>query len=340
MHRRARAALIALIVPSCADGPVVVPADAGGDAVVSPDAGGPGATTLGCDEVVTWPSAGGNDSVSYHRDRWDSAQRIRTRESRRDASFDGTVSLAWRYDEEGKEVAYVGYARDPSGSSYESFQHDRAYDEHGNLSDFRLSYPDRPNLNAPSEASVWMGTRYDNEYDAEGKLLGTVLTPYGPGNSRPDIERISYEHDAKGRCASKLTDSDGRDPITERFVYDSKNRVIEEHQTGRMNYPFACASSTTVISYDDRDRLTSRKTWVCGRSMDEGADIDIVHTYDADGARRSAIFDFLTDVVNYKVVTPAGEERWASYTIETQTPGCAAITAAIGGSSGQRCRVR
>ena len=328
--------MIGLTVPSCAEGPTLLPADAGSLADAHRDAG-PELDAIVCDEVETWPNSDGTDSVTYRRYRWDPTQRVRTQESRSDRNFDGFVKLAWRYDSDGKVLAYAGFEREPG---YGNFQHDREYDPQGNLSDFRLSYPDKPDLNVPSPADTWMGTRYEHEYDAQDKLQASTITPYGPGNSSPLVERVEYQHDAAERCASKLINIEGRDSIKERFVYDSRDRLIEEHQTGRSNGPFACTGSITTISYDDRDRVTARRTWACGRATNTPADVELVHTYDAQGGRRTEIIDQLTDVVNDMIITPEGEALWVSHTIETQSPGCATIAAAIGGPKDQRCRVR
>jgi len=278
--------------------------------------------------------------VRYHRYHWDPDQRVRTQESRGDSHFDGTVTLAWRYDSAGKEIAYVGFERDGSGGD---FQRDNEYDVHANLSDSRLSYPDEPDLQAPSGADIWMGSRFEHEYDAEDKLRASIVTPYGPGSSAPQVQHIEYGHDAADRCETKLTDVEGRPTVSERFVYDSQNRLIEEYQTGRSNPPLGCMGAITVIAYDEQGRIASRKTWVCGHSMDTRADSETVYQYNADGFRRADIYNFVTDVVNHKVVTPKGEEEWASYTIETQSADCAKMAAAIGGLStqtDQRCRAQ
>jgi hypothetical protein len=339
LTRRHLSALLALTVPACAEATAALPSDAGADVGPSHDAG-PSGEPLVCDEVVTWPSSSGADMVTYHRYHWDRAQRIRTQESRNDAGFDGTVKLAWRYDSEGKEIAYAGFKRDPSDNA---FQIDSEYDDHANITDSRLSYPDKPDLSMPADATVWMGSRFEHEYDAEDKLQASIITPYGPGESGSLVQRIAYGHDAAGRCETKLTEVEGRPSVSERFVYDSQNRVVEEHQTGRSNPPFGCMGAITVIAYDAQGRIESRKTWVCGHSMETRADIETIYMYNSEGFRRADTYDFVTDVLNHKVVTPEGDEEWASYTIETQTADCAKMAAAIGGISDQkdqRCRAQ
>lgn len=339
LTRHHLSALIALTVPACAEAPAVFSSDAGADVGPSLDAGPSGEPWV-CDEVMTWPSSSGTDTVSYRRYHWDPDQRTRTQESRNDSNFDGTVKLAWRYDRAGREIAYVGFEHDGSGGD---FQRDNEYDDHANLSDSRLSYPDKPDLNAPSRADIWMGSRVEHEYDAEDRLRASVITPYGPGNSGSQVQRIEYGHDAAGRCETKLTAVEGRAPVSERYVYDSQDRLSEVHQSGSFNPPLACMGSITVIEYDEQDRVKARRTWVCGHAMDTRPDREIIYRYNSEGFRRADIYDFLDDVVNYRFVTTDGEEEWASYTIETQTADCAKMAAAVGGPESkkdQRCRAQ
>lgn len=337
-------ALLTLVVSGCAADPALVQPDAGhaGDGgagfetYLSLDAGADQGTLL-CDRVVATPYSDGTESRTYYRDRWDSERRIRAEERREDASFDGTVALAWRYDVDGKILAYAGFKG-------RSFQHDREYDEHGNLSDFRLSYPENPDLTVPSSADLWMGTRYEHEYDAQGLLRSSVVTPYGPGNETARGSNIRYEHDAAERCVYEETTvpSGGADsgPFGIRYMYDEQSRIIEEHETGRRNGPFACTGRVTLSDYDEQGRRTRVRTWICGHAQDQHPDMESTYRYAKDGSRRLETFDFLTDVANDIIDTADGEKRSAAHFIENQSAGCAALDAAIGGPATQHCTSR
>ena len=52
-----------------------------------------------------------------------------------------------------------------------------------------------------------MGTAYANEYDADGRLIASTATPYGPGNSNVSASRTTFEDDSDGRCHRLETQS-------------------------------------------------------------------------------------------------------------------------------------
>ena len=168
--------------------------DAGADA--APDAQAletPITCIVSGSEVRTMPS-------TTSKQTWDPVQRVKFQHE--SLAADSPVRLGWRYTEDGRVVAYAGL----TGFW---FQHDFAYDQHGNRKDFKLSYPDPPNLSVPSPAPVWMGTSYVHVYAADGKLLSSTATSYGPGfQTPPPITRTTYAHDAEGRCQRVETTRD------------------------------------------------------------------------------------------------------------------------------------
>lgn len=240
----------------------------------------------GCVEVQTWPEM---NSTSYYRTSWDEGLRIETRESSSTADFATRgETLRWRYSEDGRVLAYAG----------DNFQHDYSYDEHDNVIDFRLTYPDAPDVTKPSQASVWIGHSSDNKYDESGRLSSSVGTEYGAGLSNPRTRRRTYQEE-NGRCASIVTVDEGEHATTETREYDERgvltNVDVSSEQSsdhdGGTDEPIGfCGNSQRTLVY--RDGMLESDTTLCSA----GGGFSRTYSHLPDGSLKIERYDGLTDV--------------------------------------------
>jgi hypothetical protein len=257
--------------------------------------------------IVTGSAGSASEEVPTWRETWDETTRVRTRYM--PATPDGQKSLAWRYDAEGRVLTYIGF-----GSA---FQHDYQYDEHGNVKDFRLSYP-QPDLFMRYSGDPWMGTSYANEYSASGVLLASTVTPYGEGNASARAVRKTFVQDEQGRCLRVETKGGYADTVEARD-YDAASRLSTVHMesSGSVAHNFACNASTETHAYDAAGRV-ERVTRRCDGGPGAPTIWMQTHAYADDGAVTIETFNFDTDVGDPNVGT-----------IEKRSPGCAAMDAEI-----------
>jgi hypothetical protein len=222
-------------------------------------------------------------------------------------------TLKWHYGLEGQTLAYLGVEQ--------PFQHDYTYDEHDNRTDFRLTYPGAPTLDAPSAASVWIGTSYANEYDASGRLVASVASTYGASSNEPTPPvRTVYREDATGRC-SHIETTSARGTEVEDREYDAAGRLTHSEVVSEGS------KLLRVIEYDDRGRVVlTTDTYSGDRELHAGS-LVTEHDYLADGSERVDIEDQTSDVLS------------EVHTVRTRSAGCLAIDAQIGSRADARCRV-
>jgi YD repeat-containing protein len=257
-----------------------------------------------CVEVQTRPEY--PDVSYYSRKTWDAASRILTQQTSTSATFSEQVgTLKWRYADEGRIIAYVGVEQ--------PFQHDYRYDDHGNVSELRLSYPAVPDLMTPSAAGTWIGLRYDSQYSAAGRLLASTVTTFGDGASSPPEQR-TYTEDAEGRCTVVETISSAGQSTVERRGYDD---------AGRLAFIDVSGGSHTEFRYDDQGRVSSESIVWGSRGQ-----ITTNYEYAADGSQTVTRFDTFTDILNDQHV------------VTTRSPACRTIDDAPGKPADLRCRVR
>jgi hypothetical protein len=303
--------------------------DAGADA--APDAQAPETPTT----CIVSDSAMRMSMFKTWKETWDPAQRVKLRYES-DAA-DSRVLLGSRYREDGRMVAHAGlYAGG-------EFQHDLAYDEHGNHKDFKLSYPDPPNLSVPSPAPVWIGTSYAHVYAADGKLLSSTATSYGPGfqSSPAPATRTTYTHDAEGRC--QRIESTRDSGSVELYTYDAAGRVATVQTDRNTVSPHSrwCASVLATNEYDAAGRLRQS---IIKATPNHGCDERLPYwtqnyTYAADGSVTIESISYDTDVTNDTVVID-GKATPVSRSVQTRSAGCAAIDALTTPDVGNACSAR
>lgn len=259
------------------------------------------------------------------RETWDATTRVHTRYA--NEKPDSQIELAWHYDDQGRLLSYVGI-REP-------FQHDYQYDEHGNVKDFRLSYPGQPDLFVPSPAGTWMGTSYANEYSEAGRLRASTVTPYGPGETAPQVVHKTFAQDEQGRCVRAESKSDSVYSVETRS-YDAAGRLATVHVEASPYAAFhsQCKASTTTYTYDTDGRELSATTR-CVDTPDERPVFQTTHRYAADGSVTSETLDFETDVGG-EGVTFEGKAVFAGRRVEKRSAGCAELDKAITASD-QAC---
>lgn len=307
--------VFALLAASCSSSAPAGANDSLGSSHDGGDAGDSGETPDGTGvppSTCLETRASGDGAVTqYTRKTWDRALRILTAEYSSTRGFVNISTLRWRYASEGRIIAYIGVEQ--------PFQHDYVYDEHDNVTDFRLSYPSTPNLMVPSDASPWIGTAYANEYDANGRLTTSTATPYGGGASSLGPEKSVYTEDASGHC-TVIEVTSGTSSSKEVRTYDAEGRLLEARVSGS-------GASVKVTTYDSRGRI---QQWtVTGTAPFGGgqASSSQSYTYLPDASVSIAIHDGFTDVLSE-----------ADQTV-TRTAACLAIDAEIGSPSDARCRV-
>jgi hypothetical protein len=292
-----------VLVAACSSSPSEDPMHADADPSV-PAANTP---TAGCEELTIWPDQRDDSRVIHTKKTWDPARRILTAE---DSSSTGKGTLAWRYAAEGRIIAYIGVEQ--------PFQQDYRYDEHDNAIDFRLTYPDKPDLATPSTASVWVGFRWANEYGPDGTLTASTMTSSGGGAGNAPAARLTFTPDSAGRC-QRIESSDSRGTGVEIRGYDDAGRLSSIDVTS------PDASSHETKTYDEKGRLRS-STLTLNTGPFPGTRT-IVHTLLPDGSERVETNDGLTDVQSEQ------------HQIVTRTAACLAIDAAIGAPPDARCRI-
>ncbi len=172
----------------------------------------------------------------------------------------------------------------------------------------------------PSHAATWMGTSYANQYDAQGRLVESVQTPYGDGNAGVPTVKNVYHEDGDGRCV-RIESTTPNGTGVETRAYDADGRLTHSETTG--------GSSTRMqdYTYDDRGRLSSTTdTETNAPYIGQGGSVTS-YSYLPDGSERIVIHDGFTDVGNMQDAT------------ETRTARCLEIDAQIGAPSDPRCRV-
>jgi len=287
---------------------LVALAPACGEGVPNLEAVLPGSVCL---EVESRPEYPG--TTYYTRRTWDPASRILTQQTSTSAAFTEQVgTLKWWYADEGRIIAYIGVEQ--------PFQHDYRYDDHGNVSEFRLSYPSVPDLMTPSTAGTWIGQRYDSEYGAAGRLVASTVTSFGDGANAPPEQR-TYSEDAEGRCEVVETTTGSGEPAVERRGYDGAGRLA------RIDVTNAFGSDHTDFHYDDQGRVLS-KTFTSESTMWAHGQITTSYEYAADGSQTVTRFDTVTDIANDQHV------------VTTRSPACQTIDDAPGKPADLRCRVR
>ena len=278
---------------------------------------GPGGTTVpgaqeaagDCVEVATAQFG----KTTTHK-AWNAADRILAARSSSSSDGGSSVStLKWRYRDDGQVIAYLGVEQ--------PFQHDYAYDDEGNRTDFYLSYPAVPDLMAPSSAEPYMGTRYENEY-ADGRLVASVTSEYGTSGFGGEPTRSTFTEDAEGRCVEIDQGEYGKRVIS----YDEAGRVAQVVKTGAAKG--FCVNATTTLTYDDAGRPIETNMACSGGNSgpNDGGVQSTKHTYHANGSETVEFVDGLTDVGDGRVTT-------------TRTAACLAQDIAIGTASDSRCRV-
>lgn len=283
------------------------------------------------DCIVSHPG----DPDSY-RVTWSASEHVK--EQHETTAADSAVKLAWRYTEQGQLIAYAGFG----SGEYGSFQHDYLLDEHGNARDMRLSYPSKPDLKLPSPASVWMGTTYANTYDAQGELLVSTATPYGPGNAPLErVIRSEFARDGKGRCR-RIERTGGDNDSVELRDYDGAGRLEKVDVEHAKEQPWMrCRATVTSYEYDDSGRLRSVVTMPrSGLGCDESVPLRAERRdYAADGSLTIETLDYTTDVVNHKLtIDGALHSVWRN--VEVHSAGCARVDTATAGLADGKCRVR
>lgn len=309
-------AFCATFIVSCAEStPTETRSAVAANTVADASVDAPDGTTVpaaeGCLEVLTRESG----TASYTRKTWDAERRELTSESANEADFAGRLwTLKWHYGLEGQILAYLGVEQ--------PFQHDYSYDEHGNTKDFRLTYPGAPSLDAPSAASVWIGTSYANEYDTSGRLVASVASAYGASSNEPTPPvRTVYAEDASGRCAHvERTLANGKE--VEDREYDVAGRLTHSEVVGEGK------KRVRVIDYDDKGRVVRSTETFSGEREFHAGSIVIEHDYLADGSERVDIENETSDVL--------GEQ----HSVQTRTAACLAIDAEVGSRPDARCRVQ
>lgn len=238
-----------------------------------------------CLETKRWRDR--PDEQRYTRKTWDGETRVLTEEQAATPDFVDAFKLQWRYSQDGRVHAKVGF-RNP-------FQHDYSYDEHDNLVDLRLTYPETPDVHEPSSAEVWLGTRYENEYDLNGRLVASVATPYGDGRSNPQTVRSEFSEDDLGRCATITADSDGKTTVRT-FQYDAAGRLVEDLTTTPVEGEptDACPNRRETWTYNEEGRLLTRVAQCSGGFLD--ATLTENHRYLPDGSEVVDYDDGFTDV--------------------------------------------
>ncbi|MDH5676896.1 MAG: hypothetical protein OEZ06_32570 [Myxococcales bacterium] len=262
----------------------------------------------GCLEVITWTDV---DEVQYRRRTWDAMQRILTEMRSETPTSAAFMTLRWRYADDGRIHAYAG----------SDFQHDYRYDEQKNLTDFRLTYPDGPDLTKPSEAAVWVGRASDNQYSPELRLIESVETSYGDGGSgAKPVRRVYSEEDE--RCVRIEASVDGVTTDVETRSYYEDGSLFTVTNTGEGVVGNWCASRTRTLVYHDDGTLASDTSSCVGGSTSSSS-----YSYLSDGSVRIERHDGLTDV--------SGRQN----SVVTRTAECLEIDAAIGKRADARCRV-
>jgi hypothetical protein len=189
-----------------------------------------------------------------------------------------------------------------------------------------------------------MGTSNANVYAADGKLLSSTETSYGPGfqGSPGPTTRITYSHDAEGRC--QRIESTGDRSSVELYTYDAAGRVATI-QTDRsaVSTPVRsrCASVLTTNEYDAAGRLRQS---IVKATPNRGCDERLPYwsqsfTYAADGSVTIDSINYDDDVTNDTIVID-GKATPVSRSVQTRSAGCAAIDALTTPNVGNACSVR
>jgi len=264
----------------------------------------------GCVEVTT--HAGYPNRTYYRRRTWDRAARILTEEGSSSRTFTEVGTLKWRYTTDGRILAYIGVEQ--------PFQHDYVYDDHDNVSEFRLSYPAKPDLMTPSTADTWIGTRYGNEYGADGRLTASTMSHFG--SSASGGSRSMFFEDGAGRCERIEKTFVSAEPSTETRLYDEAGRVkhVEAAQQGAL-------VDHTDSTYDDQGRIQTYTFVLEPRTGFARGMVSTTYDYLPDGTQTITRDDTLTDVAD------------DLHVVTRRSAACQAIDAEIGKPADQRCRV-
>jgi hypothetical protein len=271
----------------------------------------PTPSSAACIEVTT--HADFPDQTYYQRKTWDPLARILMEEGSASAAFTNVDTLKWRYADHGRVLAYIGVEQ--------PFQHDYAYDDHDNLSEFRLSYPDKPDVLTPSTAHTSSGYTSQNDYSPAGRLVGASVSDFGDSPTNPPY-RLTFGEDDAGRCQRIERTYDSGSSTVETRSYDDAGRLKRAEVTVN-----GTLTSHVDRTYDDQGRLHTRDyTAVVRVGFDGIGTATTTHEYASDGAETITTHDPLTDIGNDEHI------------VVTRSAACRAIDLAIGKPEDLRCR--
>ena len=160
-----------------------------------PDTWAPDGTVVpsGCFQVTIDVGGDTPGKTVYSTETWDPANRIMTYRSSSSKTFDTDVTTGQtRYGAQIRVIADI--------QPKFSLQYDYRYDDHGNVLDYHISYPAVPDVNKPSTAPATVGSAYEYEYDAMGRLTASTMTQYGSRITSTAPVTRTYTEDASGNC--------------------------------------------------------------------------------------------------------------------------------------------
>jgi len=308
--------------------------------IFEPEPGNPGPGALTCTEVKSPKGSGQQLATEHFRQIWHPDERIVSERYSSTETYPAKDAFAWRYDSRGNLVAFAGFTDDPS-NPWGNFQNDYSYDDRGNVTEIRGSYPGVPDVKTPSTAGTSSGTTYQNEY-AGSTLVASTSIPYNPnldGGVAPGTRR-TFRQNELGQCdlIQTFTTEADAPTFTETRTYTTAGRLETSKVTAGSTVTWPCASSFTRRTYDDLGRVLEKRTW-CGADDSGDAAGVTLYQYQPDGSQTIESMDFLSDTPNDVIVTPSGS-RTLNHWIMTRSSGCAAMDAAIGAPDGPECRVR
>ncbi len=122
-------------------------------------------------------------------------------------------------------------------------------------------------------------------------------------------------------------------------TYDDQNRLLRVETTdGRDGSAGICSEPIKKNEYDAEGRVSVSRTW-CNTTEAGAPSMMESYAYGADGTVTVDSLDFLNDTPNHTIVLADGTEKRVTHQVQTRSPECASIYAAIGESRELRCRV-
>jgi hypothetical protein len=284
-----------------------------------------------CVEVFKWPSG----SPLYFRRSWDAVSSILYEEVSSTPAFTGANHYAARFGGAREVMARIGWKE----GDFQGFQWDYRYDDTGNAVESRLSYPARPDVMVPSTAMTSSATVLANEYD-ERQWLKASNETYFSGTAKPVEHRITFYHDANGRC-DQVEGAYADDlSMIEKRIYDAQNRVVRVETTSNQpGRPVLDCGLVTLTTYDAAGRIRGVRRRPCEDTTDARAAIITTYKYRSDGVSEIEYLDFLSDQPNDTIVDEEGGVRLVTRMSRTRNAACAALDAAIASTRDNRCWV-